>query len=317
MPDYIRSYQEHEGQFVHQRQRSVDVYDVCRWIDPVVIARFVSHLLASQPKRVLEAGVGNGRIFGELAKQASHDIELVGLDISPVMLAHLRGKLARTEGIRLHESDLRDPRYYESEYHHNVDVIFTFATIHIISQNWQKALDNFIASRAQGGMIVLGEELNTVFYFAENIDEGCDFRLGQLHAFYGDKRLENIIEQVRKFFAVYHKFRKEEGWPFYRHDSQILYVDQTPGERYLRLKGFTEKTIAEPELHWLKPHTYRDILDSLEHGTVTQFGSDMPPAVRLSIRQKLEDFCRDEGYDIDAEFHVPAEIQLHMFTREI
>lgn len=316
MPDYYKAYKQAGGLFVHQRAESVAVYDVCRYIAPSVIDYFIDQLLVDQPQTVLEAGVGNGRMFIPLCQKTSSSTQLIGTDISEPMLNDLRTKLnADSQHITLHQTDLRDKNFFAGNLNQIADVAYSFATLHIISEHWQDALDNIITSIKPTGKIVLGEELNSAFFYSENIFEDDDYRITELHQYFSDPAVQQDVEQTRQFFAEYQKIRQELGQPFHRVNGQILYVDQSPGERYLRLHGFQERSIQAPELHWLKPHTFREIITSVRNGTVTQFGSDLSADHRTVLADQLTEFCQQKNYDLDHILQIPAEIQIHVFER--
>lgn len=83
--------------------RVADVYDETRGLPPRVLAKATGFLAEElQGKRVLEIGVGTGRIAVPLQKSG---IELVGIDIAPQMVAHGRAKGLRNvvfaDGARL------------------------------------------------------------------------------------------------------------------------------------------------------------------------------------------------------------------------
>jgi len=83
--------------------RVADVYDETRGLPPRVLAKAAGFLAEElQGKRVLEIGVGTGRIAVPLQKSG---IQLVGIDIAPQMVAHGREKGLRNvvfaDGARL------------------------------------------------------------------------------------------------------------------------------------------------------------------------------------------------------------------------
>src|SRR3990172_7379881 len=92
--------------------RVADVYDETRGLPPRVLAKAAGFLAKElQGKRVLEIGVGTGRIAVPLQKSG---INLVGIDIAPQMVAHGREKGLRSvvfaDGARLPFRDGRSTR---------------------------------------------------------------------------------------------------------------------------------------------------------------------------------------------------------------
>ena len=202
MPDYQQAYANIKA--VHEKQVSVNNYARCRYISDRALDYFVDAILETEPKKVLEAGVGNGRMFLPLAKKADNFTELIGIDISKAMLEQLSAKVEAS----LYNADLLDREFFRNNVR-DVDVAYTFATLHIISTNWQIALDNLTGSLSKNGRIMLGEEINSVFHGSENLYESDDYRLAELNSKLGYD--SGIIDA---FFMEYHELREERGFSF-------------------------------------------------------------------------------------------------------
>jgi|SRR3989344_114368 len=306
MPNYLKSYRENKSLLVHQKQKSVDKYERCRYIPSEVIGRFIDILLEGNPKSIIDAGVGNGRFFIPLSKRAKKS-ELFGIDISQAMLDDLSKKVSGGN-IHLYLGDLRDKESFKGK----VDAIYVYAVLHILSERWEDALDNMINSISKKGKIILGEEINSIFHGSENIYEE-DSRLKEINNLLSDDEIRKDIKKVESLFKRYHELRKKYGLNFKRVNNQMLHGDQSSGEDYIKNKGFSEETIKGEELCWLKPHTIRGILDSIKEGTVTTLGSDMPDDVREKIVKELEVFCKEKEYDLNKIMQIPCGIHMHIF----
>jgi SAM-dependent methyltransferase len=313
MPDYQQAY----GKLfvaVHQRKEVADMYDKCRYISPKVVNSLTESILAFNPNSVLEAGVGNGRLFVPLVKKArkrNKDLSFYGVDASYFMLQKLEDRTKNQEDIHLFNYDLRDNNFQKKM--PKIDLIYTFATMHIISDGWQTALDNLLNTLSEKGALILGEEINAVFHGSEKLFADEDYRLDEIGK--SIKCEQDDIDRINSFFRKYHQLRERHGFPFCRKNGQILHGDQSPAERYIRSKGFCQKTIQKKELMWLKTHSFSEILYCIENGTVTTLGSDLPQHIRKSICTKLERFCESNHYDIEKIMHIPSEIQLQVFKR--
>jgi SAM-dependent methyltransferase len=313
MPDYENAYREDGQLLVHQRADSVNAYSLCRCIPERVLKYFNYIILRENPKRILDAGCGCGRLLVPLVKQANSDVQFYGVDISEAMLSKLREIIQGRSNMHLFCADLKDKRFFSSHFSGNIDVTYTFATLHILSNNWQLALDNLASSINTRGKIILGEEINAVFHGTEELYEGEDYRLKDLSVSFGESATKDATI-ISDFFKVYHQLRREHHVPFKRVHGQILHGDQSPAERYLRAKGFSQRTVISQNLRWLKPHTLEDILYCFKNGTITTLGSDLPTKVRKSIALALESLCKEKEYDITKIMNIPAEIQMHIFT---
>lgn len=298
---------------MHQRPISVQAYDTGRYIPSGIINTILAHVLENDSHTVLEAAVGNGRFFAPLAERVSSSTELVGIDISQPMLAELTPKIEKYPNIKLYNMDLRDEAF--TSYIHDVDTVFSFATLHILAEEWQTGLDNLVACLSSRGRIILGEEINAVFHGSENIYEGDDYRLTKVREQFSHQIGEQDLDHVAEFFKRYHHLRREHGHPFVRVNGQILHGDQSPAERYLRSKGFAQRTVSNATLSWLKPYSFAEIIYCMKEGTVTTFGTDLPDDVRQQIVGVLSSFCASKQYDIERKRDIPAQIQLHIFER--
>lgn len=316
MPNYYQAYKTDNNLWVHQKKKNVELYDVCRHIDSSVIEVFIDKILESDPITILEAGVGNGRLFHSLAKKASSTTKLYGIDISEPMLEDLKKKINNLSNVTLYQVDLRDKQFFKKHLQSKIDCLYTFAVIHIISEGWQEALDNLLLSLKPRGTFILGEEINAVFHYSEGLYEDDDYRLVKLKNHYSNPRITDDLEKVKVFFDKYHELRAFYNTPFQRVNGQALYGDVSPVERYLRTRGLVQKTHASRRLRWLKPHTFEEIIDSIEQARVTQLGSDLSVKVREDISKELRSFVKSRKYNITRSMSVPSEIQLHIFTFE-
>ena len=318
MPDYQKAYEENKecNVAVHEKEESVRKYESCRVVDKSVLESFIDEILKDNPKTILEAGVGNGRIFLPLIERSSVNAKLYGIDVSEAMINNLKNKIKDTDkNIKLYLKDLRDKDFFDKTFKGKMDVIYTFAVLHIISRGWKAALDNMINSLSDQGKIILGEEINAVFHGSERLYENDDYRLTDVNSLFKGQIDESELDKIYNLFKEYHKLRDKFGYPFLRVNGQILHGDQSPAERYIRSKGFYEETIQGKKLSWLKPHSINEILYSIEKGIVTTLGSDLPGKVRKNILNKLRDYCKDKGYNMDKTMKIPSQIQLHVFRK--
>lgn len=316
MPNYQEAYLKSGlgTRAVHERNVSVKTYNRCRYISSQVLDYFVKYFLKNSPKKIAELGVGNGRLFIPLVEKAEQSTKFIGVDISEPMLDELNQKTSKHPNVNLYKKDIRNVGFFRNNIN-NVDIAYTFATLHILSENWQPALKSLMYVLSEKGKIILGEEINSVFHGSEDLYENDDYRLFELN-----KSLENSLskddkESIDRFFQEYHRLRELNGIKFKRFNGQVLHGDQSPAERYLRSKGFNQKTISSENLRWIKPHTFEDIIHSIEQRTVTTLGSDLPNKERSDILQRLRKFCRDNQIDIKKRLDVPSEIQLHVFSK--
>lgn len=319
MPDYLSSYL-NRNICVHQKPEAVEGYTHCRFISEGVLERFSNEILETIKEKVsatiMEAGVGNGRLFLPILKKAKGNANFFGVDVSEPMLNDLSKKISEDQKVKIYCADLRDETFFKRYFPGNVNTIYTFATMHIISQGWQKALDNLINSLSSNGTLVLGEEVNSVFHGSETLFEKDDYRLTKLKEFFKGQIDISDLERVERFFKEYPRLRIQYESPFERFNSQILHGDQGPAERYIRSTGFCEKTIELNELKWIKPHSFGEIISCIEKGIVTTLGSDLPEKIRLSFANDLKNFCVNHNYNLEEKLMIPSEIQLHCFKRD-
>ncbi|MFC2135806.1 methyltransferase domain-containing protein [Bacteroidota bacterium] len=269
-------------------------------------------ILEENPQRIIEAGVGTGRLFLPLINKASRNTVCIGIDISKNMLKTLAKNLKGKEATLIH-ADICDKRIYVFD---KANTLYTFATLHILTNNWKKAIDNFEYSITPNtGKIILIEEINSVFHGSENLFLEDDYRLESLYNLAVSHGVEEHTNIVQDIFKHYHKLRSDYGLNFMRFNSQIFHGDQSPAERYLRSKGFSQRTIQKPELRWIKPHTIKDITDAINEGTVTTLGSDMPDEIRKNISEELLVYCEKNNYPIEKNLFIPSEIQVNIFER--
>ncbi len=174
-------------------------------------------------------------------------------------------------------------------------------------------MDNLAGSLAPNGRLILCEEINQVFHGSERLFEDDDYRLSETRALFKGEAVAGDCVCVENFFQKYHELRAQFGVPYMRVNGQILHGDQSPAERYLRGKGFAQKTISGPNMAWLKPHSFEDIVYSIENAIVTTLGSDMPESVRKKTGGELRKFCAAKGFALNRTMGIPSQIQLHVF----
>ena len=185
MPNYQEAYSVDDSNLkaVHEKSISVETYNRCRYISPKALNSFIDVILKNKPKRVLEAGVGNGRIFAPLVVNNAEDsTEFIGLDISKPMLNQLSEKLGESSNIVLYQADIQDEDFFQKNIQ-EVDCVYTFATLHILSNKWKKGLDNLTNCLSKEGEIILGEEINSVFHGSEKLYESDDLIRRIIHIF--------------------------------------------------------------------------------------------------------------------------------------
>lgn len=288
MPNYQEAYK--NMKCVHEKQISVDIYNESRFIEDSVINQFLEKVVENSPESILEAGVGNGRFMIPLSNM--YKGKLIGIDVSKTMINDLNKKVKNIEIIQNNIVTYKPKQ--------NVDVTFSFATLHII-QKWKKTLDNIINYTDK--KIILGEEVNQVFHGTENLFEDDDYRLKDIKS-YGNK---DDINKVIEFFKEYHSIREELGFPFKRFNSQILHGDYGLAGNYLREKGLIQKTYKTNI--WTKPHTFNSLLNSIKKATITTMGSDIPNDFRFEMYKRLK------KWDDHEILEIPAIIYIHEFKK--
>lgn len=333
MPDYNQAYVDNGecSTAVHEKELSVKVYKACRFVPQEALESFARIIHSSNPNTVLEAGVGNGRLFIPICQSANSNQQLFGLDVSQAMLNDLWIKVNQYPNVKLMRGDIRDKDSYKTVIDNgSIDVLYSFATLHILSQNWKNAFLNFDMVLSDNGRIYLGEELNSVFHGSENLYENDDFRLYELNEYWlsDDRQFlfegtnvkadRNDIAIIEGFFREYHSLRNKYGYDFSRVNGQILHGDQSPAERFLRINlgyyQFNDK--RRNALTWLKPHTIKEILFCFENGTVTTLGTDVPIGIRSKMKKDLLKWCTQNSVDTQMTMFIPAEIQMHVFMKK-
>jgi trans-aconitate 2-methyltransferase len=98
-------------------------------------------------KRVIDLGCGTGWLAAELAARLP-DAEVIGLDVSPAMIAYARKQWARQKNCRFVVADARRFRVKEP-----VDLIVSTAALHWIREQ-DRVLRNCALTVKDGGMII-------------------------------------------------------------------------------------------------------------------------------------------------------------------
>ena len=110
-------------------------------------SNFIDLLELSEKKRILEIGVGTGRIAQRVLRNDYN--EFVGLDISPKTIIRARDNLNEFKKVKLIEGNIEN--FVRENY---FDVIYSVLTfMHV--KNKEKAITNIIFSLKVGGSVVL------------------------------------------------------------------------------------------------------------------------------------------------------------------
>jgi len=134
-------------------KRVSDQYDAQRAHPPEVASQVGAAIaeLAGQDGRILELGVGTGRIALPLAAAGC---TVVGVDISAEMLDKLSCEPAVQEGrIELVHSDICELPLTEREF----DAVTAVHVLHLVPE-WAKALDAAAAVMKSGSAVILGRD---------------------------------------------------------------------------------------------------------------------------------------------------------------
>lgn len=110
------------------------------------------------PRRLVELGVGSG-LVAERLLDAIPSLELVGIDVSPTMLAHARERLARFGGrVTLIEGDIASLDLGEAGF----DMAITVQALHNVPFADQQAALGFAARVLQPGGVLLSLDKTAV-----------------------------------------------------------------------------------------------------------------------------------------------------------
>jgi len=296
----------------NDQKSTVENYDLCRHVPPKILSKFAEYVIGFAEKsggkkaKILEEGVGNGRFFIPLLKETqkqNREDKHYAIDDSRLMLDDLKRKTSKIKIPFWYEScegDIQNRLSYEDNF---FDAIYTFAVYHIL-QRPKDALDEVVRVLKPGGSFVFGKEFNQVFHGTEAKMEPQDSP---------DFKDVKLNPKVKDFFHKYHELRIDCGVPFVA--SGVLYSDPSLVINHLKGKGLEYNLIKDPELEWEKPHTFRQMLDAFRLRNITTFGSDISDNVRLEMYSKLMNWCEKNSIKLDNVFTVPANISLHIFSK--
>jgi tRNA (cmo5U34)-methyltransferase len=139
--------------------------------------------LPRPPERVLDVGTGDGRLAA-IVRSAHPEIEVVGLDFSPVMLERFRARFDQVPGVSLVEHDLDEPLPELGRF----DAVVSSFAVHHLSDGRKRALFGEVHDvLADGGVFANLEhvssptpELHEDFRRAMGIDDLDDDPSNQL-----------------------------------------------------------------------------------------------------------------------------------------
>lgn len=294
----------------YQRKLNVERYGSCRYISNNVLKELsmliLRHIKVSSAK-IIEIGVGNGRVFIPLIKESkdkAKNVVFYGLDDSELMLNSLNNNLKENNienKPNLIKADIQNPLALTPG---NFLVVYSFATLHIV-KDWKMAIDNILKLLAPKGYFIYVKEINQVFHSTENVIDKKDSP---------DLKSIRLNGNVKEFFEEYHRLRKKYGVPF---DQQgILYSNPKKMVGYLKNKRMKYKVIRSKKLEWKKPHSFRELINALKDATITTFGSDIENPLRTKISQELLKFCKKRKFPLDCKFSVPSRLELYVFSSE-
>lgn len=132
--------------------RAADYYDQTRalpeWRHDAMIDALVRETALTQASRVLEIGIGTGRIGISVAE---HVRRLFGVDLSVEMMNKLRLKLANTNlAIDIAQANARDLPFVGSTF----DVVYAVHVYHLV-ENWRGAIGDAFRVLRPGGKFVV------------------------------------------------------------------------------------------------------------------------------------------------------------------
>ena len=121
--------------------------------------------------KILEAGVGTGRLFLDGLKAGA---DIYGIDISPAMLEVLKTKASRKEHYRLSQQDIRD---FETGFRFNLIIAPFRVFMHLIETSDQiTALDHVCDQLEQGGSFIFDLYIPAPGLLASGMNEQLDFQ---------------------------------------------------------------------------------------------------------------------------------------------
>jgi len=287
-------------------RRPVENYDILRMIPIEIINNYFTYILSlkdltSNKMKIMEAGAGSGRFFIPLVNwvtKNSFPHMLTACDISSKMLEALEYRLNGCGKIvSLVNFDLQEKKSFTMSW---FDLIYTVATLHILNE-WKQCLNNFVEMLKPGGILVLTKEINQFMHRTEGFDNTYD--------------LTEIDAQLDEFFRLYHRLRVEVGEPY--EPSGITYSEIGPAIDYLLKQGMEliEQRLDDEKLKWQKPHSYADLLETFRLRTITTWGSDLSPAVRVKIHDQLKSWLISRNIDMNYIFYLPARLQTFTFKK--
>lgn len=295
--------------------QSAEFYENCRFVPQEVLVKTsqfiwsqyhdIRKYLYSDENKIIDAGVGNGRLFIPMLKTIpkiiNNSINLIGLDLAEPMLNNLRelvqkDQVIKEKNISIINWDLQDcyPKSCE-----NASVIYTLATFHIL-RKWENALNNVFNSLIRNGVFIYIKEINQFMH--------------QTEGFNSDDEIDTMDDSLKEFMIQYHNLRNQYNIPYY--PSGIMYSNISLMIKELIRIGFTNyKCYRSEDLKWSKPHKYNDMLHSLEYRLITTWGSDIPDSERKLIASDLRTWLLKKEISLTEVFYIPARFELHCFQK--
>lgn len=295
---------------IFENKNVVKHYENLRIIDSSVL-NYTAHIIIKYALknngdnfiRILDAGAGDGRFLKpiiEISKKHKKSFFLIAIDLSKNMLANLLQRISPLPiGVKLIaiKSDICHFLPIKDE---KIDIVFTIATLHILTE-WRKSLDNLLSTIRYGGYIIIIKENNQFMHQTEGFEHDNDFHW--------------IDFQLKEFMLFYHEQRRKFGCPY--EPSEIRYSDMTSVIDYLKTLGLkkVDFSVDLKKLQWSKPHTYKDIIYCFRHRQMTTWGSELPDKVRIEIAKSLEKWIYDREIIPNQTFYLPAELIPYIFQK--
>jgi len=152
-----------------------------------VDSNYFRDLIKQTDGKVLEIGVGTGRLFMNALKDGA---DIYGIDISPAMLDVLYRKLNRDQHYRISEQSIVDFRF---DFRFNLIVAPFRVIMHLIEREEQvKAMNNVYEQLESGGKFIFDTFVPDPGILKDGIDEQTDFD----DEFEPGKKLKRIVSSM-------------------------------------------------------------------------------------------------------------------------
>lgn len=187
-----------------------NVYDLVRFIPPyrqiIKDVKEASNIRASMT--VLDAGCGTGNFIKEIAAEA--DVEIVGIDISQIMLAKAKKKIGLRQNVKLRSANLNEKLYFNNDY---FDRIIAVNSIYAVYDP-QFTLSELIRVLKPGGILVMvnpHSQAKFITTYFQIINSGKGLQKVFLFTVTLPLLLFNLVIKFKASKKDYH-FLSQENW---------------------------------------------------------------------------------------------------------